>query len=75
MSDPRPEAFVCKRAGERWLEALYGAVTAWSCKRAKATQRYAHLSREILAEAAEAMGKLVSPILEGAAKSAGILFK
>jgi len=36
---------------------------------AKATQRYAHLSRETLAEAAEAMGKLVSPILEGASKS------
>ena len=28
----------------------------------KATQRYAHLSRETLAEAAEAMGNLVSPI-------------
>ena len=31
----------------------------------KATQRYAHLTRETLAEAAEAMGKLVGPILEG----------
>jgi integrase len=36
---------------------------------AKATQRYAHLSRETLAEAVEAMGILVSPILEGASKS------
>ena len=36
---------------------------------AKATQRYAHLSRETLTEAAEAMGKLVSPILEEASKS------
>jgi integrase len=31
---------------------------------AKATQRYAHLKRETLAEAAETMGTLVSPILE-----------
>ena len=36
---------------------------------AKATQRYAHLSRKTLAEAVEAMGILVSPILEGASKS------
>jgi integrase len=31
---------------------------------AKATQRYSHLSRETLAEAAEAMGKLIGPILK-----------
>ena len=36
---------------------------------AKATQRYAHLSRKTLSEAVEAMGLLVSPILEGASKS------
>jgi site-specific recombinase XerD len=36
---------------------------------AKATQRYAHLRRETLAEAAEAMGSLVGPILDGASKS------
>ena len=36
---------------------------------AKATQRYAHLSRKTLSEAVEAMGILVSPILEGASKS------
>ena len=31
---------------------------------AKATQRYSHLSRETLAEAAETMGKLIGPILK-----------
>jgi integrase len=36
---------------------------------AKATQRYAHLKRETLANAAEAMGTLVSPILEETSKS------
>jgi hypothetical protein len=36
---------------------------------AKATQRYAHLRRETLAEAAEAMGSLVGPALDGASKS------
>jgi integrase len=36
---------------------------------AKATQRYAHLKRETLAEAAETMGTLVSPILEETSKS------
>jgi integrase len=36
---------------------------------AKATQRYAHLKRETLVEAAEAMGTLISPILEEASKS------
>jgi integrase len=36
---------------------------------AKATQRYAHLSRKTLSEAVEAMGILVSPILEGVSKS------
>ena len=30
----------------------------------KATQRYAHLSRETLADAAEVMGKLIGPILK-----------
>ena len=35
----------------------------------KATQRYAHLKRETLAKAAEAMGTLVSPILEETSKS------
>ena len=32
----------------------------------KATQRYAHLARETLADAAEAMGKVVGPILKSA---------
>jgi integrase len=36
---------------------------------AKATQRYAHLKRETLAEAAETMGTLISPILEETSKS------
>jgi integrase len=36
---------------------------------AKATQRYAHLRQETLAEAAEAMGSLISPILDEAATS------
>jgi integrase len=36
---------------------------------AKATQRYAHLRRETLAAAAEAMGNLVGPILDAASKS------
>jgi integrase len=36
---------------------------------AKATQRYAHLKRETLAEAAETMGTLVSPILEETSKA------
>jgi integrase len=36
---------------------------------AKATQRYAHLRRETLAEAAEAMGSLVGPILDEASKT------
>jgi integrase len=36
---------------------------------AKATQRYAHLKQETLAEAAETMGTLVSPILEETSKS------
>ena len=38
---------------------------------AKATQRYAHLRRETLVEAAEAMGSLVSPILEQKSNSRG----
>ena len=36
---------------------------------AKATQRYAHLDRQSLAEATEAMGVVVSPILERAANA------
>jgi integrase len=40
---------------------------------AKATQRYAHLSRKTLAEAVEAMGILVSPILEGASSHFKVL--
>jgi integrase len=36
---------------------------------AKATQRYAHLKRETLAEAAETMGTLVGPILEETSKA------
>ena len=36
---------------------------------AKATQRYAHLAPETLADAAEAMGRIVSPILEQTSNS------
>ena len=48
---------------------LYAVQRLLGHANAKATQRYAHLSRETLAEAAEAMGNLVSPILEGAFES------
>jgi hypothetical protein len=35
----------------------------------KATQRYAHLARRTLAEAAETMGKMIGPILKQASRA------
>jgi site-specific recombinase XerD len=41
----------------------------------KATQRYAHLAPETLADAAEAMGQIVSPILEQKSSSREMPFE
>jgi integrase len=43
---------------------LYAVQRLLGHANAKATQRYAHLARKTLADAAEAMGKLVGPILK-----------
>jgi integrase len=45
-------------------QSLYTVQQLLGHANVKATQRYAHLSRETLANAAQAMGKLVGPILK-----------
>ena len=45
-------------------KGLYAVQRLLGHANAKATQRYAHLAPETLADAAEAMGQIVSPILE-----------
>jgi integrase len=45
-------------------KGLYAVQQLLGHANGKATQRYAHLSRETLADAAEAMGKLIGPILK-----------
>ena len=45
-------------------KGLYAVQQLLGHANGKATQRYAHLSRETLADAAEAMGKVVGPILK-----------
>jgi integrase len=59
-------SFASTLVNEGW--ELYTVQRLLGHANAKSTQRYAHLSRETLAEAAEAMGSVVSPILEGALK-------
>ena len=45
-------------------KGLYAVQRLLGHANAKATQRYAHLARETLADAAEAMGKVIGPILK-----------
>ena len=45
-------------------KSLYAVQQLLGHANGKATQRYAHLARETLADAAEAMGKLIGPILK-----------
>src|SRR5262245_32776781 len=61
-------AFGCQCAGERRL-GLYTVQQLLGHANAKATQRYAHLSRETLAQAVEAMSILVTPNMEVTPKS------
>jgi integrase len=62
-------SFASALVNDRW--DLYTVQRLLGHANAKATQRYAHLSRKTLAEAVEAMGILVSPILEAATKLLG----
>jgi len=50
-------------------KGLYAVQQLLGHAHARATQRYAHLSRETLADAAEVMGKLIGPILKQASRA------
>ena len=45
-------------------EGLYAVQRLLGHANAKTTQRYAHLARETLANAAEAMGNIIGPIVK-----------